>query len=192
MKGLGLSDSKVILIGDPSVGKTSIIQQYHCNKFEEDSEATIGASFVSQYVDTPLGGVQIHIWDTAGQERYRSLIPMYSRNAAAAILVLDVANQQSYEHIEMWLSIVQANCPSACKVYFVANKIDLEPVIPLSDFEAWCEARSAKLYKTTAKEFKTVAPIFEAVAEDILKSARPITGLLTPQIVREKEKGQCC
>jgi small GTP-binding protein len=190
MKGLSTSDSKVIFVGDPSVGKTSIIQQYHLNKFEEEAEATIGASFVSRNVDTPLGGVQIHIWDTAGQERYRSLIPMYSRNAAAAILVLDVTNQQSYDHTEMWLSIIQANCPPSCRIYFVANKMDLEVAIPLSDFEAWCEARSAKLYKTTAKEFKSVAPIFEEVAVDILKSAKPVTELTSIELSGEK-KG-CC
>jgi small GTP-binding protein len=192
MKGLGLSDSKVILVGDPSVGKTSIIQQYNNRQFEEDAEATIGASFVSKYVDTSLGGVQIHIWDTAGQERYRSLIPMYSRNAMSAILVLDVSSQSSYDHLEMWLSIIQSHCPPSCKVYIVANKMDLEPRIPLAELKKWAEAKGYPLFQTSAKEFQTVAPVFGAVAEDILRAGKPQTEPVGTELtVRPADRG-CC
>jgi small GTP-binding protein len=68
MKPIGVADSKVILVGEPSVGKTSIIQQYNLRSFEEEAEATIGASFAAKNVETSHGEVQIHIWDTAGQD----------------------------------------------------------------------------------------------------------------------------
>jgi small GTP-binding protein len=89
MRGSSSPNSKVILVGDVSVGKTSIVQQYCYNTFEEQLPMTVGVSYVVCDVKTPLGSVKIHISDTAGEEKYRSLIPMYSRNAAAAILVLD-------------------------------------------------------------------------------------------------------
>jgi small GTP-binding protein len=191
MKALGLSDSKVILVGDPAVGKTSIIQQYNVQKFEDDAEATIGASFVTKVITTPLGSVQIHIWDTAGQERYRSLIPMYSRNAVAALLVIDVANRSSYDHMEMWLSVIQTNCPPSCRVYCVANKMDLQCAIPLAEFEKWCQEKSFPLFKTSAKQFDTVAPLFQTVAEDILRSGKPMVITALPEAANKKGNG-CC
>jgi small GTP-binding protein len=191
MRSLNLSDSKVILVGDPSVGKTSIVQQYHTQKFGADAEPTIGASFVSKSVTTPLGEVQIHIWDTAGQERYRSIIPMYSRNAVAALLVVDVSNAQSYENIEMWRSLIRANCAANCRVYCVANKIDLEAVIPIEKLEEWCQEKGFPLFKTSAKEYDTIAPLFGTVAEDILRFSRPILAAANTALEAQKSEG-CC
>jgi small GTP-binding protein len=191
MRTLNLSDAKVILVGDPSVGKTSIVEQYHSQKFEANGEPTIGASFISKSVATPLGEVQIHIWDTAGQERYRSIIPMYSRNAVAALLVVDVSNLHSYESIEMWLSLVRANCAANCRVYCVANKTDLEPVIPVRELEERCRELGHPLFKTCAMEYDTIAPLFETVAEDILRFSRPSVAARGAALEGEK-RGGCC
>jgi GTPase SAR1 family protein len=116
---------------------------------------------------------------------------MYSRNAVAALLVLDVSNQQSYEHMEMWLTVIQANCPATCRIYCVANKMDLRCNIPLAEFEKWCQERSFPLFKTSAKEFDTVAPLFANVAEDILRSGRPVVLPNSPQEADKTQSG-CC
>jgi small GTP-binding protein len=191
MRGLGLADSKVILVGDPSVGKTSIIQQYNMRQFDEEGEATIGASFVSKLIDTSHGPVQVHIWDTAGQERYRGLIPMYSRNAVASLLVVDVTNPKSYENLEMWLSIVQANCARDCQTYVVANKTDLDPVIPLDKLEEWATARSFPFFRTSAKDYKSVAVVFEAVAEQVGQMVQGKTENAAAPQPNTKNEG-CC
>jgi small GTP-binding protein len=190
MKAVEVLESKVILVGDTSVGKTSIIQQYNTHTFDNQGEATIGASFITKCVSTPLGNVHIHIWDTAGQERYRSLIPMYSRNATAAILVLDVGNRQSYEHMAMWLTVIQTNCPASCRVYCIANKIDLECNIPIAEFERWCQEKSLPLFRTSATQFETVAPVFETIAEDILRSGKTIAVPKRPVLVEKRT--ECC
>jgi len=152
-----LTDFKVVLVGDSSVGKTSTIQQYSIHIFETDvgTETTIGASYASKLVETSIGSVQLNIWDTAGQERYRSLIPMYSRGAIAAIIVLDVTNRSSYERIENWFQLIVSNCAPDCKVYVAANKIDLKSAIPEEELEETCKVRSLPLFKTSAKELRT-------------------------------------
>jgi small GTP-binding protein len=192
MRSLGISDSKVILVGDPSVGKTSIIQQYHVRQFDEDGEATIGASFVSKLMDTSHGPIQVHIWDTAGQERYRGLIPMYSRNAVASLLVVDVSNAQSYDNIQMWLSIVQANCARDCQVYVVANKIDLPIAIPIEKLEEWAAAQSFPFFRTSAKDYKSVAAVFEAVAEHVGQLIKSKTEISGPVLNPQPKGGKCC
>ena len=106
---------KVVLIGDSSVGKTSLVNRYIEDKFQEKLDSTIGAQFFSKIIDLNVHSqtglineavssdssisiknkglervrIKLQIWDTAGEERFRSVTPMYYKNAAAVILVYD-------------------------------------------------------------------------------------------------------
>ncbi|OHT11250.1 Ras-related protein Rab-6 [Tritrichomonas foetus] len=160
-------ESKVIIIGEPSVGKTSILTQFNTRTFDSQSESTVGASFLSKPVETSHGPINLFMWDTAGQERYRSLIPMYSRNAAAALLVIDVTSQGSVDSLDSWLSIIKEHCPKKCKIYVIANKIDLEKQISIEKVEEWAKVHNLPFFKATATKYESVEPIFLRVAEDI-------------------------
>ena len=92
---------KVVIIGDKSVGKTCIVKRYIERSFSSLNEATIGAQFFSQIVSVQSKednsgdsktDIKLQIWDTAGEEKFRSLTPMYYKNAAAVILVYDCTN----------------------------------------------------------------------------------------------------
>jgi small GTP-binding protein len=192
MKPLGSPDSKVIFVGDPSVGKTSIIQQYHEQKFDAESEATIGASFVAKMVETRHGPVSIHIWDTAGQERYRSLIPMYSRNAIAAAVVFDVANAATYQHLDAWLATLREHCLPDCSVYVLANKSDLPAAVPIRDAEAFCAERKLPFFVTTATDYQTVAAVFERIAADIGQRGAKAGALTGSQPATAERPDGCC
>jgi small GTP-binding protein len=194
MKPLGLQDSKVILVGNESVGKTSILEQYTSHVFNEGTDPTIGASFVLKNIETRSGLVQIHIWDTAGQERYRSLIPMYSRNAVAAIIVVDVTNRESWEKVGMWLSIVQGNFSPDCRFYLVANKVDLEILVAIDDLEQWAETQQFPFFKTSARDLTSVSAVFEKVAEDIVEFSKTSPELMNgpSRLPSGSEKKGCC
>lgn len=91
---------KVVLIGDGGVGKTSLRNQYIHKKFTDAYKATIGADFITKEVETNDGKkVMMQIWDTAGQERFQSLGVAYYRGADACILVYDVNNYLSFQHL---------------------------------------------------------------------------------------------
>ena len=160
-------DTKVIIVGDLAVGKTSILNQFEKGEFSETVESTVGAGFVSRQVETSHGNVNLLMWDTAGQERYRSLIPMYSRNATAALLVVDVNNPLSVDSIEIWHSVLKEHCPRKCRIYVVANKIDLECHISMEKLEQWSKHNGFPFFKASAKRFETIEPIFKRVAEDM-------------------------
>lgn len=70
---------KLVLLGDTSVGKSSIVIRFVKGQFSEYQESTIGAAFLTQTVSVQDCHVKYEIWDTAGQERYHSLAPMYYR-----------------------------------------------------------------------------------------------------------------
>lgn len=174
MRAQQSSDTKVIIVGDISVGKSSILEQFDKHQFNEQIDSTVGANFITRVMETSQGPINLMVWDTAGQERYRALIPMYARNAAAALLVLDVSCPQSFESLDLWYAILKDNCVKNCRIYVVANKMDLECRVPLIQVEEWARAHECSFFKTCARDLSTVEPIFAKVAEDLAsEKARP-------------------
>jgi small GTP-binding protein len=180
---------KVVIVGDASVGKTSILSQFQYGLVSAAVESTIGAMFVAKQVDTSHGKVNLLIWDTAGQERYRSLIPMYTRNANAALLVIDVSLPSSYESRDMWYDLLKETCQPNIRVYLAANKIDLDIVIPLDDLKEWAEARGCDFFTSCAAKCHTVEPIFIKMAEDLGRTPNPP---VVPQWAEEEDRKHCC
>ena len=95
---------KVVIIGEYSVGKTSLCQRF-INRVVGKTEPTIGAAFQVKTVPLPNSTqtVKLEIWDTAGSERYRSLMPMYYRDAAVAMICYDITNAKSFERVQVWV-----------------------------------------------------------------------------------------
>jgi small GTP-binding protein len=115
---------KVIILGDASVGKTSILNHWLYGTFTQETKPTIAAGLlpVQLMVD---GAVQaFHVWDTAGTPQYRSVVPMYCRSAAIAIVVFDLTQSRSFDQIEVWFELVRETADPICVL--VGNKLDLE------------------------------------------------------------------
>ena len=93
--------TKLVLLGDSAVGKSSIVSRYIRKEFNEFQEPTIGASFLTSTVEFENNKVKFEVWDTAGQERYRSLAPMYYRGATTAMVVYDITSVESYNRAKM-------------------------------------------------------------------------------------------
>merc|ERR1712230_292978 len=106
---------KVIILGDSSVGKTSLMNMYVNRKFNNQYKATIGADFLTKEVLVNHNGdqrvVTMQIWDTAGQERFQSLGVAFYRGADACILVFDVTSKKSFDALDTWRDefLVQAS-----------------------------------------------------------------------------------
>ena len=96
---------KIVLLGDSSVGKSSIVNRYINHRFFEYNESTIGAAFFTKHIITNERDIMLDIWDTAGQERYNSLLPMYYRGAKAAIIVYDITDHKSFDKAKQYYNI---------------------------------------------------------------------------------------
>ncbi|PPD72070.1 hypothetical protein GOBAR_DD31021 [Gossypium barbadense] len=99
--------AKLVLLGDVGTGKTSLVLRFVKGQFSDFQESTIGAAFFTQVLSLNEATVKFDIWDTAGQERYHSLAPMYYRGAAAAIVVYDITNSESFERAKKWVQELQ-------------------------------------------------------------------------------------
>lgn len=171
MKAFGrFDDHKVVVVGDPTVGKTSIIQTLASNNPSPAQQSTVGASFQSIQVPTSRGPVYINIWDTAGQELYKSLIPLYSRDAMAALVVIDVTSRKTFESADEWISIILSNCAPGCKFYVVANKIDLPRKVQMDELQSFASEHKMSVFETSIFKTDTIITLITAVADDLTQS----------------------
>merc|ERR1711907_163727 len=96
-------------------------------QFDPSSKVTVGAAFMSHPVALPDSStVKFEIWDTAGQERYASLAPMYYRGAAAAIIVYDITNRESFHRANQWVKELQRQANANIVIAIAGNKLDLK------------------------------------------------------------------
>ncbi|XP_054707198.1 ras-related protein Rab-22A-like isoform X2 [Uloborus diversus] len=117
---------KLCVLGDSGVGKSSIVQRFVHNTFNPSVESTIGASFMTKCLLVDDCTFKFNIWDTAGQERYRSLAPMYYRNAGAAIIVYDVTSHSTFQSVKGWIRELQLHGSSDVVMAIAGNKADLD------------------------------------------------------------------
>ena len=117
---------KLIFLGDQSVGKSCILNRFMNDTFTEEYQATIGLDFQSKNVQIDNQDIHLLLYDTAGQEKFRSLIPMYTRDANIILLVYDITNRESFSHLAEWLRDLTNVKLEEVILAIVANKIDLE------------------------------------------------------------------
>ena len=116
---------KVTLLGETTVGKTSIIYQFIKKTFIASNLTTIGCDKFSRIITIQKRNILLNLWDTAGQERFKSLSPMFIKGSDIVILVYDITNEDSFIQLEkFWINIVRDNTQNIV-LGIAANKIDL-------------------------------------------------------------------
>ena len=120
---------KSIVVGDWGVGKTTLTLRFSKGFSNEDIISRMGVDFHVKTIsiDTSEGPLKckLQLWDTGGQERFSSIRPMYYRNSLGAILVFDLTNSASFEHLPQWIEEVRASIKDEIPVLLVGNKSDL-------------------------------------------------------------------
>lgn len=117
---------KLVLLGQSSVGKTSINLRLTKNNFINNFETTIGVAFNRKTFNDNDKLYHINIWDTAGQERYISLTPIYFRNANIILLVFDLNDLETINYLDHNIKqILQMNKKHTYQCIFIGNKLDL-------------------------------------------------------------------
>lgn len=152
---------KTVVLGDSSVGKSSIGMRFTSNKFNSFEEPTIGASFITRALELEGNKFSFEIWDTAGQERYRSLAPMYYRNAVFAIVVYDITSYESYDNAKVWINEVMIK-EFTHVIILVGNKIDLNSERKVSEEEAekYAKENNILFIETSAKSGENIEKVF--------------------------------
>jgi small GTP-binding protein len=116
---------KVLIVGNASCGKTSIIRRYVTDSFENEYITTVGADYNTKSIQWAEGvDVQLQLWDIAGQDRYARMTRPYFQGAHAAVVVCDVTREASITAVRDWKDDIDSNLTNI-PVVLVANKCDL-------------------------------------------------------------------
>lgn len=162
---------KVVLLGNSGTGKTSLIQYMIKDSPQYNVQPTIVCQGNSITVSAGTEEVDLRVWDTAGQEVYRSLVPVYIRDAMAALLVYDITDRQSFMALEKWYSVLMEEAVTDVSIYIVCNKIDLSQVaVSDEQADALTAQLKAKLFKVSALDGTGVKDLFKQVAIDVSQS----------------------
>jgi|EP01083_Nonionella_stella_P044172 small GTP-binding protein len=185
---------KLVLLGDAAVGKSCLVVRFVRDEFYEFQEPTIGAAFLTQTVALDDATVKFEIWDTAGQERYRSLAPMYYRGAAAAIVVYDITDPDSFAGAKSWVKELQRRGDPNVIIALAGNKADLEArrKIPLEEAEAYAEQNGILHVVTSAKEGTNVKNLFVEIANKLPKTPQQPEREAFPIMPQRDEPRNCC
>ena len=116
---------KLIVVGNPNVGKSCLSLQGTTGKFEDSYVATVGFDFYSFFAKIENQLIRLQIWDTCGQEGYRSLVQNFYRGTALAILVYAINDMKSFNDVGTWVKQLKAYSSPDVKMFLVGNKNDL-------------------------------------------------------------------
>ncbi|KAM4806457.1 ras-related protein Rab-42 [Urocitellus parryii] len=166
---------RIALLGEAAVGKTSLLRRYVAGapglETESEPEPTVGVEFYSRALQLTAGPrVKLQLWDTAGQERFRCITRSFYRNVVGVLLVFDVTNRKSFEHIPDWHQEVKSTQgPNKVIFLLVGHKSDLQSTRCVSTQEAEELAASLGMafVETSAKNNCNVALAFDVLTTAI-------------------------
>ena len=162
------------MIGDSAVGKSSILLRFTDDVFSEKHAATIGVDFRTRDMTFRGKVIRTTVWDTAGQEKFRSLTSSYYRGTHGIVLVYDVTNRESFNHVTDWLNEIGTYCgEDDCVMLLVGNKIDLEArAVSTQEGQAFAREKNMVFIETSAKTTAGIRHTFEELVQKVLDNPR--------------------
>lgn len=165
---------RLVLIGDSGVGKSCLLLRFADDNFTDSYISTIGVDFRFRTININSNGinrtVKLQIWDTAGQERFRTITSAYYRGADGIIMVYDVTHQETFDHVEEWLSEVDRYANEGTSKLLVGNKADLpDKVVSEETAQKFADKLGIPFLETSAKTSTNVDNTFMTMASELIK-----------------------
>ena len=193
---------KVTLIGESSVGKTSIINRYTRDAFTQELESTLGANYSQKKIERHGKKIRLDLWDTAGQEKYRAIGRHFYKDSYIVCLVYDITNKESFERIKtVWYPELKEHGEKTKILALVGNKIDkyLDEQVNEDDVKKYAEEINAINKRTSAMEGTNIEDLFNSLVDKYLKE---IAGMIIEEEKikikkddlknKKKKKKGCC
>lgn len=162
---------KVIVLGNGSVGKSSLSLRFAKEIFSEEYKKTLGVDFLQKkkFVKSIGKEVEFNIWDTAGQEYYDAITRRYYKGAQIALLVFSVTDRESFLSMKKWKDKIIDEIGKQIPMYLIMNKIDVpQEQKVVTDEEAVNLAAGIEmcLFRVSVKNNLKIDDIFEMGASD--------------------------
>ena len=193
---------KLITLGNAGVGKTSILQRYLYDKFNINSESTIGIELsYKEIISENNESVTLKIIDTCGQEKYRSLSKSYFKNTDGVLFVFDLSNNESFKEITDWIKLFNENHNGKEKVpkCLVGSKCDLEKKVTDDKIKEVSQKYNLHYYETSAKDNFNINKLFEDMSKILYENKKlnknekqKSIKIINQKIEEKPKKRNCC
>ncbi|TNV80085.1 hypothetical protein FGO68_gene16390 [Halteria grandinella] len=163
----------VIILGDQSVGKSSLIVKFVDGTFQDAYKVSVGIDFKNKKIQVGDKVIKLQIWDTAGQERFRTIAQTYYQKADAVILAYDCTSKTSFTNLATWATQIKENCKEGTQKVIVATKCDVEEAqryISRQEGEEFCNNLGIKHYDTSAKANFGITEVFTELTKMIIST----------------------
>ena len=142
---------ELIIIGDSTVGKSSILSIYNNNTNPLKQISTIGIDYIikDEKINDKL--VKVKIWDTSGQERFKSLADNVLKTSHGVILVFDLNNKETYDNLKTWIQFITIKISENIPLLLIGNKSDLEANILYGESIKFADKFNMKYFETSVK-----------------------------------------
>ena len=163
---------KLLLIGNSSVGKSSLLVRFVDDVWEENFVPTIGVDFKLKTLDVNGKKVKLQIWDTAGQERFKNITASYYRGGNGVLVVYDITDRDSFNNLNSWLIEIEKNANKNVFKLLIGNKNDLESErkVTFNEGKEFADSNGMKFIETSAKTADKVYEAFELLTQEIIKN----------------------
>ena len=158
---------KLLILGDASVGKTSLITRYCTKEFQQVYITTIGIDKRRKNLNINNNQIKIIMWDTAGQERYRAINKSFYKGTDGVVLAFDLNKKKTIININYWIGqLYKESNVENLGIVLVGTKKDLFNIndsenVDKNEIEEACNKYTIKFFETSAKTGEGVKDMFE-------------------------------
>ena len=193
---------KILLIGDLGVGKSCVILRYVEGDFPGNIMSSIGVDFKTKQIELDDHSIKMQIWDTAGHEKFRTITTSYYKSAQAIIILYDITQKSSFEHIRNWITEIDKFGKQGVLKVIVGNKLDLENnrKIKKEDAENLAAKYGVKLWEISAKDNTNIEEMFTDTIKTLLEKNSKIisesssmgNNIKLSKNIKNKKNKKCC
>jgi len=163
---------QLLIIGDSTVGKTSILSRFANGTFNSNYLATVGLDNFTKDEIIDNKTVRIKIWDTAGQERYKALTKGFFRNAQGIMIVYDVTNAETFENLTIWIKSINEHMGTDTEKIpsiVIGNKVDSEErEVKYEEAELFAKKYNYPYFETSAKTGENIDQTIRFLVKEVI------------------------
>ena len=161
---------KTVMIGEPGVGKSSIISGGVNNIFTNDYKATLCFDHSWKNYKVNNTKIRIQLWDTCGQEIYHSVIKNFYKSALCIFVVFSIDNNESFDQLSFWLNEIRDTCSEDILIFLIGNKKDKENerVVSKEKIDNFIQLNNiVNYFETSAANGENIDKLFEETVKEL-------------------------
>ena len=184
----------VSILGESTVGKTSMINNLKGYEFDPVQIATIGVDDFSDEVEFENNKYRFKIFDTAGQERYKCISTNTIQLADGYLIVFSVEDKNSFELLDKWLNCINEYVDIKSKIIILAgNKADIDDdkrQVSREEAEDYAKSKNLLYFETSAKSGLNIKEVFNKLYEDVFNLNKKIVNHNIELTKEDKDKNK--